>query len=92
MSRLSCVLLDKPAPATVLSMAKHEIALKIEHEIPIGNVDIELPIKLDGSPLGRVKISRGGIDWLRSPRSRTRYTLTWTELAEMMEREGHKKT
>lgn len=73
-------------------MPKHEVGLKIEHEIPISNVDIELPIKMDGKPLGRIKISKGGIDWLRSPHSRTRYTVTWSELAEMMEREGRKRS
>jgi len=73
-------------------MPRHDVALKIAHEIPIGNVDVELPVKADGAPLGRLKISRGGIDWLRSPRSRTRYTLTWTELAEVMEREGRRRT
>lgn len=73
-------------------MAKQEVALLIAHEIPIGNVDIELPIKIDGKPLGRVKISKGGIDWVRSPRSRTRYTLSWAELAGLMEAQGHKKT
>jgi hypothetical protein len=36
-------------------MAKHEVALKISHEVPIAGKDVEFPVKADGASLGRVR-------------------------------------
>lgn len=69
-------------------MAKHEVSLKIEHEIPVGNRDVQIPVKIDGKPHGRLKVSRGGVDWQPSPNSKSSFSLTWGHLAELMEREG----
>lgn len=73
-------------------MAKHEVALKVEHEIPVGNRDVQIPVKVDGKPIGRLKISQGGVDWLPSPNSKTSYALTWRRLADLMEQEGKPKS
>lgn len=72
-------------------MTKHVVSMRVENAIPVGRVDVQFPVKVDGTPLGRLKISQGGIDWLPSPNSKTSFTLTWTRLAEMMELQGRKK-
>lgn len=72
-------------------MAKHEVELKVSHAIPVANKDIEVPVKVDGKPLGRLKISRGGVDWMPSPNQRKSFALTWQTLATLMEREGKAK-
>jgi len=69
-------------------MATHEVALEIAHAIPIGNPDIHIPVKVDGSPFGRLKISRGGVDWQPSPKSKTAHKLSWEELADLMIKHG----
>lgn len=73
-------------------MPKHEVSLKVEHSIPVGNKDVQIPVKVDGKPFGRLKISQGGVDWLPSPNSKTSYALTWTRLAELIEKEGRQKS
>ena len=72
-------------------MAKHTITLKVEHEIPVGNKDVQVAVKVDDAALGRVKISQGGIDWLPSPNSRSSFALTWSQFAAVMAREGRAK-
>lgn len=72
-------------------MTKHEVHLRVEHAIPVSNKDIDIPVKSDGKPLGRLKVSTGGVDWLPSPNSKRSFALTWERLAEVMESEGRVK-
>jgi hypothetical protein len=72
-------------------MAKHEVQLRIEHAVPVGNKDIEIPVRADNKPLGRLKISTGGVDWLPSPNSRKSFAMSWEKLAEVMEAQGRSK-
>jgi hypothetical protein len=72
-------------------MPKHTVGLKIEHEIAVGNVDVVLPVKADGKPLGRVRISRGGIDWIPTGMAKSGYTLNWAKFGEVMSTEGRRK-
>lgn len=65
-------------------MAKHEIELRIDHAINIGNVDIELPIKRDGKAFGRIRINRGTIDWLPAGKRKSGYSLDRGAFADMM--------
>src|SRR3954452_19129315 len=32
-----------------LSMARHNVTLKLNAEVPVGNVDIEIPVRIDGA-------------------------------------------
>ncbi len=72
-------------------MPKHEVKLWIDHEIPIGKVDVQFPVTMDGKALGRLQVSTGSVDWLPSPKSKTGYWLTWSEFAEIMTQHGHQK-
>jgi hypothetical protein len=70
-------------------MPRHSVGLKIAHEIAIANVDIEVPVKKDGAAFGRVKISKGGIDW-KPPSRAAAKKLSWTQFAELMAEHGHR--
>ena len=39
------------------------MGLKIDHELPVGNVDIKVIVEQDGERLGELRISRGSVDW-----------------------------
>lgn len=69
-------------------MAKHDVSLQISHEIPIGNKDVEFTVFADSKPLGRIQISRGSIDWIPSPNSKSGFSVSWEEFAALMEEHG----
>lgn len=68
-------------------MATHEISLKILHGIEIVNTDIEVSVREDGDLLGRIRISRGSIDWIPAQKRSAR-RLRWTTFADLMEANG----
>jgi len=68
-------------------MAIHEISLKILHGIEIVNTDIEVSVREDGDLLGRIRISRGSIDWIPAQKRSAR-RLRWTKFADLMEANG----
>jgi hypothetical protein len=68
-------------------MAKHDITLKIQHGITLSNTDVEVVVREDGEILGRVRISRGSIDWLPRMGRRSK-TMRWRRFAETMEELG----
>lgn len=65
-------------------MGKHEIRLKIPQRIEVVNKDIEVVVYEDGKVLGRVRISRGSIDWRPASGKRARH-MRWSTFANMME-------
>lgn len=68
-------------------MATHEISLKILHGIMIVNTDIEVAVRADGALLGRIRISRGSIDWIPAQKRSAR-RLRWAKFADLMEENG----
>lgn len=71
-------------------MAKHEVFMKLG-DIPIGRKDVEIPVRVDGRLIGRLKVSQGGVDWLPYRKSVRAYGLTWTQLSELMAQHGKAK-
>jgi hypothetical protein len=45
-------------------MANHEVSLNISRPIPVGNVDIEIPVRRNRRAFGKVNVSKGSIDWV----------------------------
>lgn len=65
---------------------KHEIALELP-SVEIGNVDAVFEIKREGAAFGRLKISRGGIEWTpRSKQEKGTVDLSWRQFHERMVR------
>jgi hypothetical protein len=77
------------ASDSVAAMATHEVSLNIARPIPIGSVDIEIPVRRNGRAFGKVKISRGAIDWMPANKSKTAFYLDWNEFAKFMAEKGH---
>lgn len=73
-------------------MATHDIGLQIDQEIPIGNKDVEFPVDADGKAFGRLRISKGGIDWMDAGASKTHHAITWEQAAELIQAHGRKYT
>ncbi|MEN3272472.1 MAG: hypothetical protein V7636_1233 [Actinomycetota bacterium] len=69
-------------------MPAHDIDVTIPAQTVL-NKDMEISIRSDGRLFGRVRISRGSIDWLpaNSPISRR---MSWEKFAEVMETDGRK--
>lgn len=68
-------------------MAKHDIEVSFP-AVSVQNKDVEVAVRSDGSPLGKVKLSKGTIDWLPSPNSKTHYKLTWEQFDALMQEYG----
>jgi hypothetical protein len=66
----------------------HSIGLKIDHELPVSNVDIKIVVTRDRDRLGVVKVSRGSIDWKPGKAKRT-WSLSWQQFDELMREFGH---
>jgi hypothetical protein len=68
-------------------MAIHDITLKIPHGITVANTDIEVLVREDGEVLGRVRISKGSIDWIPGMGRRSK-RMRWSRFADVMEEFG----
>ena len=67
-------------------MARHDVRLHIA-EIPVGSVDIEIPVRIDDELRGRLQISTGSVDW-RPRHSKKAVRLSWSRLADLIEKHG----
>jgi hypothetical protein len=68
-------------------MPTHETRLEIRHGITVVNTDIEVEVRADGKRLGTLRISRGSIDWITSPKQIPR-RLSWERFADLAETYG----
>jgi hypothetical protein len=64
-------------------MPIHDVTMNLAHPITVRNVDVEFEVRSDGDLLGKVQISRGGIDWM--PFKSHPRTATWEQFANWME-------
>ena len=71
-------------------MAKHEIEAIIPN-VKVKNADMEVAVRSDGALLGRLKISKGTIDWLPANNSKNHSVMNWEKFAQVMEDWGSKK-
>lgn len=71
-------------------MARHDVKLKLKAEVPVGNVDIEIPVRIDGALRGRLQISTGTVDWLPK-NGRRSLQISWSRLADLLEQHGTPK-
>jgi hypothetical protein len=69
-------------------MPSHDVFLSIRRPIELGRVDIEVEVRSDRELLGRVRISKGAIDWMPSYKSKTAYSMAWERFADFMEGNG----
>ena len=70
-------------------MAKHTVNLRLNQRITIENVDAEFPVWSDDAFLGRLRVSRGSVDW-QPAHGRRVYRLGWERFADVMMDNGRK--
>ena len=56
-------------------MPAHDVTMNLSHPITVKNVDVEFEVRSDGELMGKVQISKGGIDW--TPFKSHPRTSTW---------------
>jgi hypothetical protein len=64
-------------------MAKHSVKFTLP-ERPLGNVDAEFFVTKDGQVFGTLKLSQGGVEWLKKHAKKGK-KISWTTLAEAIE-------
>lgn len=67
----------------VHAMAK-QIKMSVP-SIPVQNSDIEFEVRENGALVGRLRISKGGIDWYRKNAKKLTGKASWTQLQEFLE-------
>jgi hypothetical protein len=65
------------------AMPAHDVTMNLSHPITVKNVDVEFEVRSDGELMGKVQISKGGIDW--TPFTSHPRTSTWEQFASWME-------
>jgi hypothetical protein len=72
-------------------MAKHEVKLRLNQGITIEHVDATFPVWSDDEFLGRLRVSKGSVDW-QPAHGHMVYRLGWEKFADMMAGNGRKVT
>ncbi|WP_432547036.1 Lsr2 family DNA-binding protein [Kineococcus sp. SYSU DK004] len=60
-------------------MASHDVALKVATELPVGGVDLEIPVKRNGRRIGTFTVNANGVSWNPST-SRPATSVSWEDL------------
>jgi len=66
----------------------HKVKLTIAHELDIQNVDVEFNVSVDGQAFGRLRISKGSVDWVPRNMQKSGYRMTWQEFSASMKGTG----
>ncbi len=69
-------------------MAKHDVRIKYRTELPVRNVDVEIPVRIDGKLRGTLGLSTGTVDWRPAKHSRNLHRVSWEARADFLENEG----
>ena len=68
-------------------MAEHTLKEKTpEHDV--GKVDVVFTVRQDSQVYGRLKISRGGVEWMQRSDSKKAFHMTWNKFDEIFSKEG----
>ncbi|NAZ88811.1 hypothetical protein GTR00_22360, partial [Kineococcus sp. T90] len=60
-------------------MASHDVALKVATELPVGAVDLEIPVKRNGRKIGTFTVNANGVSWNPST-SKAPTSVSWEDL------------
>ncbi|WP_432488399.1 Lsr2 family DNA-binding protein [Kineococcus sp. SYSU DK018] len=71
--------INQPTSSRESSMASHDVALKVATELPVGAVDLEIPVKRNGRKIGTFTVNANGVSWNPST-SKAPTSVTWEEL------------
>lgn len=69
-------------------MPKHDIELDVPAQV-VKNKDVEIAVRSDDVLLGRLKVSKGSIDWYPANTVKGR-RLSWEKFGDLMDEHGRK--
>lgn len=68
-------------------MPAHDIEMQVPAQM-IKNADATITIRADGEILGRLKVSRGSVDWIPGRAVRYGYRMRWEAFDALMRADG----
>ncbi len=64
------------------------MAYEVEFQAPtrkLGRADLVFKVRQDGDVLGTLKVSQGGVEWLKKNRHANTHKFNWKKFAAMLE-------
>ncbi len=68
-------------------MAEHTVKVKTP-PLEVGKVDIVFNVRRDGQVHGRLKISKGGVEWMQRSDSKKAFHMPWDKFDRVFARQG----
>lgn len=62
----------------------HRVTVKVPVR-ELGKENLEVHVRLNGKPLGRLLVSKGGVEWAKPNAKKAAHRASWLAFAEMME-------
>lgn len=59
-------------------------------ELDVPRVDVLFRVKRDGRALGKLRISKGGVEWMQRGKSKRAYHMSWGRVDEIFVAKGRK--
>ena len=70
-------------------MAEHTVRLKTP-ALEVGKMDVVFTVRQDGQLHGRLKISRGGVEWMQRSDSKKAFHMSWKKFDRVFCDQGDK--
>ncbi len=70
-------------------MAEHTVEVKTP-ALEVGKVDVIFTVHRDGQTYGRLKISRGGVEWMQRAGRKKAFHMSWNKFDTVFMKEGDK--
>lgn len=68
-------------------MAEHTVEVKTP-DLEVGKVDVVFTVRRNGQVHGRLKISRGGVEWMQRSDSKKAFHMSWNKFDRIFCDEG----
>jgi hypothetical protein len=72
-------------------MAEHTVNVKTP-ALEVGKVDVVFKVQRDRQVHGRLKVSKGGVEWMQRSDSKKAFHLSWDKLDRVFSKHGDKGT
>lgn len=70
-------------------MAEHDVTVKTP-PLEVGKVDVIFRVKRDGLAHGRLKVSRGGVEWMQRSDIKKAFHMDWNKFDQVFSAHGDK--
>jgi len=70
-------------------MAEHTVEVKTP-ALEVGRADIVFTVRQDGQVHGRLKISKGGVEWMQRSDSKKAFHMSWNTFDRVLSEKGAK--